>query len=87
MFYPAFVFLFVCLLRACHVTYVKTRLDLRENLTTNVSLDKENLLNFESHPHLHPDLVIFWKILQQCDREGAAFLTAITMIIIIKYFC
>ena len=61
-----YVSLNVCLLATLHKNYWS---DLPENITRDVSMDKEELikLNFGSHPRLNLDPGIFWRIAQQCD--------------------
>jgi len=54
-FILAIVYL-VCLLATSHKNYL---LDLHENFTRDVSLDKKNWLNFESHLNLDMELATF----------------------------
>jgi len=56
-----FVSLSVCLLATSHKNYWS---DLRENFTRDVIMwTRKNWLHFGTHPHLEPNLGIFWRIL------------------------
>ena len=65
------VCLSVCLLATLRKTYC---MDLRENFATNVSVDKETLINFGSRPLLHRE-----------SKKGATLTMAVTLSILDRF--